>query len=265
MRIARAQVGGASRYGEIEAGLFHPLDGDVLARRGSRSGEPHRCDELRLASPTAPSKILITMGGFLTPGAPPPPDLTPWLLPKLASVVSGDHGVIAVPSHLKERIWIEAELAIVIGREVRSASEDEAAAAILGFTCFNDVSAPEFLFADVRSPKLSPTSDIFRAKSIDTFASMGPWIETELTEDDVRLGLEISTRINGETRAMGNTRNQKFKVNDWVRAASAYVTLFPGDVIALGTPQPCEAQPGDAVEIEIERIGVLHNRVVAAP
>jgi 2-keto-4-pentenoate hydratase/2-oxohepta-3-ene-1,7-dioic acid hydratase in catechol pathway len=263
MRIGRARIAGELRAGEIEDGRFHPLSGDVLAGSATRTGESVPLEDVRLESPIEPNRILITMGGFMPPdGSPLPPGAVPWLLPKLASATSGDHGTIVVPGYLTKPVWIEAELAIVIGRELRSASEQEALDGILGFTCFNDVSAAEFLFDDIRAPKLKPTSDIFRAKSIDTFSSMGPWIDTGLSASTVEAGLEIATRINGELRGGGNTRNQKFAMAAFVQAASAVTTLTPGDVIALGTPKPCEAQAGDAVEIEIEELGVLHNRLV---
>jgi 2-keto-4-pentenoate hydratase/2-oxohepta-3-ene-1,7-dioic acid hydratase in catechol pathway len=204
------------------------------------------------------------MGGFLPRDGPPlPAGATPWLLPKLAATVSGDGGEIVVPSFLEGPLWIEAELAIVIGKQVRAASEQEAREAIFGFTVFDDVSAPEFLFEHVDSPKLTATSDVFRAKSIDGFASMGPWIRTDLTPEHVAEGLRIATRVNGVERASGSTRDHKFPVTTWVTHASRYRRLEPGDVIALGTPQPCVAAPGDEVELEIEGIGVLRSLVVA--
>jgi 2-keto-4-pentenoate hydratase/2-oxohepta-3-ene-1,7-dioic acid hydratase in catechol pathway len=265
MRVGRARIHGRICAGELEDDRFHPLSGDVLGGTAERVGDPLPLEDIRLESPIEPHRILITMGGFMPPdGSPLPPGAVPWLLPKLASTTSGDHGVVEVPGYLTRPVWIEAELAIVIGRELRAGSEQEAAAAIFGYTCFDDVSAAEFLFDDIRAPKLKPTSDSFRAKSIDTFSSLGPWIDTSLTPAEIEAGLEITTRVNGERRGGGNTRNQKFSMAAFVQAASRVTTLVPGDVIALGTPQPCEASPGDEVEIEIEGLGVLHNRLVAA-
>jgi 2-keto-4-pentenoate hydratase/2-oxohepta-3-ene-1,7-dioic acid hydratase in catechol pathway len=263
VRVGRARIAGVLRSGELEDGLFHPTSGDVFDGSATRTGEAVPLEDLRLESPIEPNRILITMGGFMpADGSPLPPGAVPWLLPKLASSTSGDHGTIVVPEYLTKPVWIEAELAIVIGRRLRSASEQEALAGILGFTCFNDVSAAEFLFDDIRAPKLKPTSDIFRAKSIDTFSSMGPWIDSDLGPAAIEAGLAIMTRINGELRGGGNTRNQKFSMAAFVQAASAVTTLVPGDVIALGTPKPCEAAAGDAVEVEIEGLGVLHNQLV---
>jgi 2-keto-4-pentenoate hydratase/2-oxohepta-3-ene-1,7-dioic acid hydratase in catechol pathway len=265
MRIGRARIAGDLRSGEIENGMFHPVAGDVLAGTATRSGEPVELGRVRLESPIEPNRILITMGGFMpADGSPLPPGAAPWFFPKLAATTLGDHGEVIVPGYLTKKVWVEAELAIVIGRELRAATEDEAVDAIFGFTCFNDVSAPEYLFEDIRVPKLKPAFDIYRAKSIDTFSSMGPWIDTELSPSAIRDGLEITTRINGQVCGGGNTRNHKFSMAAWVQAASATATLYPGDVIALGTPRACEAEAGDAVEIEIEGLGVLHNQLVAS-
>jgi 2-keto-4-pentenoate hydratase/2-oxohepta-3-ene-1,7-dioic acid hydratase in catechol pathway len=261
LRIARADAGGRTSYGEIEDDAFHPVAGDVFAGDRQRTGEAFPLDAVRLLSPVEPRRTLITMGGFRRERVPRGD--VPWLLPKLVSP-SGDGGVIVVPPSLRDHIvWAEVELAIVIGRAVRSASPEEARAAIFGFTIFNDVSAPEFLFADPRAPALRPAPDSYRAKSIDTFASLGPWIDTALTPDDVDAGLALTARVNDAVVGEGNTRNHTFPVHHWIVAASELTTLEPGDVIALGTPQPVEVVPGDAVELEIERIGVLHNTVVA--
>jgi 2-keto-4-pentenoate hydratase/2-oxohepta-3-ene-1,7-dioic acid hydratase in catechol pathway len=265
MRIGRADLGGRVQYGEIEGDTFHALSGDPFAGV-SRSGASAPLGELRLLSPVEPRRVLITMAGFKPADCTPlPPGSVPWLLPKLAAPISGDHGVITVPSSLEGSIiWAEVELALVIGRTVRSASAAEARDAIFGYTCFNDVSAPQFLFDDPRAPKLRAAPDSYRAKSVDTFASVGPWIETSITPEDVAAGLDLIARVNGEVVVHGSTRNHKFPMTDWVVAASELTTLEPGDLIALGTPKPAEVVPGDAIELEIERIGVLRNTVVAA-
>jgi 2-keto-4-pentenoate hydratase/2-oxohepta-3-ene-1,7-dioic acid hydratase in catechol pathway len=151
---------------------------------------------------------------------------------------------------------VEGELALVIGREVYAATRAEAAAAILGYTCFNDVTAMEQLAQGEWS----------MSKSWDTFASMGPRVTTALGEDRIKAGLAIITRVNGAEVQRGDTRYYKFLPADIVQYLSTYVTLLPGDIISLGTPPPAApVQPGDAVEIEVEQVGVLRNVVVAAP
>jgi 2-keto-4-pentenoate hydratase/2-oxohepta-3-ene-1,7-dioic acid hydratase in catechol pathway len=250
--VGRALVDGRSVAGRIADGQFQPCSGTVFAL-GDPTGARIPLDEVKLLSPTDPRKVLIQMGGFMpADGSPLPPGAVPWLLPKLTSSVSGQDGEVVVPSGIS-KTWAEVEVAIVIGRRVRSADETEAAGAILGYTCFNDVSAPEFLAAH----------DYWRTKSIETFASMGPWICTDLTQDDLDAGLNIVVRVNGKTQGEGNTKKLKYPMAQMVSFASRYTTLEPGDVISVGTPKPCEVQPGDLVELEVERIGTLRNRIVA--
>jgi len=205
----------------------------------------------------APRSIWVVLGGFVLPDDPVVPAGTlPRLVPKAVRAVSGDGGEIACPAAPAGVVCVEGELALVIGREVHAASRAEAAAAILGYTCFNDVTAMEQLARGEWS----------MAKSWDTFASMGPQVTTVLGEDQIKAGLAITTRVNGAEVQRGDTRYFKFLPADIVHYLSTYVTLFPGDVISLGTPPPAApVQPGDAVEIEVEQVGVLHNVVVAAP
>jgi 2-keto-4-pentenoate hydratase/2-oxohepta-3-ene-1,7-dioic acid hydratase in catechol pathway len=198
-------------------------------------------------------RVWVVLGGFRAPDdAPPGAGVVPRLIAKATRSVSGDGGSIACPAGLGE-VMAEGELALVIGREIHRPTVEAAAAAILGFTCFNDVTAGELLAA--REFSLS--------KSIDTFASMGPWVRTDLPDEDVSAGLAIITRVNGVVRQEGNTGLYKFPPAEVVRYLAAHLTLLPGDVISLGTPPPAPPiAPGDEVEIEVEGIGVLHNTVV---
>lgn len=193
-------------------------------------------------------------------GSPLPEGTVPTLMPKITSTVSGPSGEIAYPSWATGPIVAEGELALVIGKRVHNASPDEANDAILGYSCFNDVTAQEFFI-----PSSIPTRDFFRAKSIETFASLGPWIRTDVTLADIDAGMEITTRVNGEQRQSGNTKTYRFPPNVVISSMSTYLTFLPGDVISLGTPPPAaEIVAGDVVEIEVDRIGVLTNYVVDA-
>jgi 2-keto-4-pentenoate hydratase/2-oxohepta-3-ene-1,7-dioic acid hydratase in catechol pathway len=183
------------------------------------------------------------------------PGETPFVNPKVTSEVTGDGAEIRVPPFLTLDIWVEPELAVVLGGDVYRASRETAASAILGYTVFNDVTAREFL---------QPNKDYFRAKCNETFASMGPRIETAITEDDVAAGLAVECRVNGESRVRATTSALRFRPSEVISAVSMHTRLQRGDVIALGCPPPPpRARPGDEVELEIERIGVLHNTVVA--
>jgi len=201
-----------------------------------------------------PGRVWVVLGGFVPPDDPVvPPGTLPRLVPKAVRSISGDGGEIICPAGPAGPVCVEGELALVIGREVHAPSRAEAVAAIDGYTCFNDVTAMEQLARGEWS----------MAKSWDSFASMGPRV-TGLDEDAITAGLAIVTRVNGAEVQRGDTRYFKFSPPDIVQYLSSYVTLLPGDVISLGTPPPAApVQPGDAVEIEVEQIGVLHNVVIA--
>lgn len=260
MRIVRFSRGAQVSYGEWEGERVLPLDGDPFSG-ASRSGESFEIDEVELLPPVAPPHVLVTMGGYLPDGVDSV-DEEPWLIPKLTPQIGGADAVVAVPADI-QHLWVEVELAIVIGRTVRSASPEEAREAIFGFTCMNDVTAADFQFEDVAARRPSKVFDMFRSKSVDSFAALGPCIRTDLTEDDVAAGLRLTAHVNGELAGEGNTRRQKFPVSRWVSFASAYTTLQPGDVISLGTPCPCEGAPGDVAELTVEGIGSLRCRIVA--
>jgi 2-keto-4-pentenoate hydratase/2-oxohepta-3-ene-1,7-dioic acid hydratase in catechol pathway len=250
--IGRAMVDGRSRYGEIADDRFRVLSGKHFGRLRP-TGQSIPLSDMHLLSPAEPRKILIQMGGFMPKdGSALPPGSVPWLLPKLATSVNGQDGKVVIPAGI-EKTWAEVEVAIVIGRRIQFAGQEEAANAIFGYTCSNEVSAPQFLAAH----------DYWRAKSIEGFACLGPWIRTDLTQHDFDAGLRIQVRVNGEVRGEGTTATLKYKMARMVSFASHTSALEPGDVISLGTPAPCEVVAGDIVECEVEGIGTLRNSFVA--
>ena len=199
-------------------------------------------------------RIWVVLGGFLpTPDAVLPPGTVPRLVPKMVLDASGDGGVVVSPADLAGGIAVEGELAVVIGSEVHRPSAAEAAGAILGYTCFNDATAMGLL----------AEGEWALSKSMDSFASIGPEVRTDLDDVAVMAGLAIVTRVNGEERQRGDTALYKFAPSDVVRYLAMHVTLRPGDVISLGTPPPpAPVLAGDTVEIEVEGVGILHNTVV---
>lgn len=260
MQVARAAVDGLVRYGDVAEGVFKELSSDVFGTP-TPTGAEWQLADVCLLSPVDPRRILLVMGGYVpNDGDHVPPGDVPWFFSKDVSNVSGEGGIVIAPDDV-DHFWIEPELAIVIGRQIHRASSAEAQAAIFGYTCFNDISAPQFMYDDVATRSRAARLDIFRVKCQDTSASMGPWISTDLTEDDVIAGLQITCRVNGAELGEGNTRRQKFTPSEWVRFAASITTLNPGDVLTLGTPAPCDAHPGDEFEIEIERIGKLAGRI----
>jgi 2-keto-4-pentenoate hydratase/2-oxohepta-3-ene-1,7-dioic acid hydratase in catechol pathway len=259
VRVVRFACGTDVSYGEWAGELVFVLDGDPFAG-ARRTGASFGIGEVELLAPVAPPHVLVTMGGYLPDGVDRV-DEEPWLIPKLTRQIGGADAVVTVPGDI-QHLWAEVELAIVIGRTVRSASLEEAREAIFGFTCMNDVTAADFQFEDVVTRRPSKVFDMFRSKSVDSFAALGPCIRTDLTEDDVAAGLELTTHVNSELVGEGNTSRHKFSASRWVSFASAYATLQPGDVISCGTPCPCEVSAGDVVELAVEGIGSLRCSIV---
>lgn len=159
-----------------------------------------------------------------------------------------------------EQVDYEAELAVVIGREARDVSVDDAFDYVYGYTCCNDVSARDAQFAD---------GQWVRGKSFDTFCPLGPWIVTADEIPDPH-DLGIRCRVDGRTLQDSSTAEMIFGVADIVSYLSRVMTLQPGDVIATGTPfgvgfarkPPIFLQDGNVVEVDIDGIGTLSNPVV---
>jgi 2-keto-4-pentenoate hydratase/2-oxohepta-3-ene-1,7-dioic acid hydratase in catechol pathway len=160
-----------------------------------------------------------------------------------------------------QKVDWEAELAVVIGRRAKGVTKDRAYDYVLGYACFNDVSARDFQFADGQWQ---------RGKSCDTHGPFGPYI---LTADEVKdpHALRIALRVNGETMQDSTTGQMIFGVPELVEWISENITLEPGDVIATGTPPgvgfarkpSVYLKAGDLAEVEIEGLGVLRNPVTA--
>jgi 2-keto-4-pentenoate hydratase/2-oxohepta-3-ene-1,7-dioic acid hydratase in catechol pathway len=182
----------------------------------------------------------------------------PLLFAMYANAIIGPEDSIIIPS-MSQMIDYEAELAVVIGRRARHVSVENAIDYVAGYTIVNDVSARDLQRSD---------GQWLRAKSMETFAPMGPYLVTKekLGSGD---GLSIQLRLNGKTMQNSNTRNLLFKVPELISHISKALTLEVGDVISTGTPggvgharnPQVFMRPGDVVEVEVEGIGVLRNSV----
>jgi len=231
---------------------------DGVARGGSYSqengiisgGEVLSLEDVTLLPPSQPSKIVCVGLNYVKHAQElkmPLPD-EPILFLKPPSAILAPGGQIVYPSSSIQMDY-EGELAFVIGKRCRNVSADEAEKYILGYTCFNDVTARDLQRKD---------GQWTRAKSFDTFAPFGPWIG-KIDPSDA----DIKTRVNGKLVQDSNTSDLIFSVPRLVQFISAVMTLEPGDVIATGTPPGVgQLQKGDLVEVEIEGIGVLKNSVV---
>ena len=163
------------------------------------------------------------------------------------------HGqpIVLPPSSVSTVVHHEAELAVVIGRRLRRASEAECAKAIAGVTCLNDVTCRDIQKAE---------GQWTRAKGFDTFCPVGPWVSVGLDWSDVA----VICRVNGEVRQNGRSKDQIFPLPRLLAFIAAGMTLEPGDVVSTGTPAgvgPLKA--GDVCEIEVGGVGVLRNEVRA--
>ncbi len=166
------------------------------------------------------------------------------------AVIGPDEAIVLPPQ--AQHVEQEAELAVVIGKAGRWIEPADAKNHILGYTIANDVTDRVFQREDLLWT---------RGKGFDTFAPIGPWIETEFNTADAI----ISCRINGDLRQMASTRDMVFLVDQLIAFASSFMTLLPGDVLLTGTPEGVsKLEAGDIVEIDIEGIGKLTNPVIQA-
>jgi 2-keto-4-pentenoate hydratase/2-oxohepta-3-ene-1,7-dioic acid hydratase in catechol pathway len=183
----------------------------------------------------------------------------PLIFAKFPSSLVGPDAAIEWPDGLTEQVDWEVELAVVIGRRIRRATETDALDAIFGYTAANDVSARDLQFAD---------GQWVRAKSIDGFCPVGPVIVTPDEFGDPQ-DKRLAARVNGQTMQDSTTAEMIFGVAEIVSFLSRACTLVPGDLILTGTPwgvggfrdPPVFLKPGDTVEIEVEGVGVLANEV----
>ena len=183
----------------------------------------------------------------------------PALFTKNPFAIIGPDAAIRYPAPISEQLDYEVELAVVIGKQGRDIAERDALDHVFGYTIANDVS--------VRNVQRTwHGGQWFKGKNFDTHLPLGPWIVTKDEIPDPQT-LRLTTRVNGVTKQDSNTKHMVFEVARIIAELSAGLTLHPGDVIITGTPAgvgmhrtpPEWLKPGDVVELEIERIGVLRN------
>lgn len=282
-RIAAFRADGAASWGVVEGDRLFPVGGtagapasvaelldtsDPFVWLRSRSGASLRLNEARLLAPLRPRQDVIALGlnyrehldesTASTQQFTPPRQ--PILFSKAASSVVGPEADICFDRAVTSEVDWEVELAVIIGRAGRDIERSDALKHVFGYTVANDVSARDLQFLDGKQ--------WYRGKSLDTFCPLGPWIVTVDELGDAN-GLQISLRVNGKTKQSSSTDDLIFGVADIVASTSAGRTLRPGDVILTGTPPgvgftrvpPEYLRDGDIVEAEVERIGVLRNRV----
>ena len=217
-------------------------------------------DGFRLLAPIARPPAIYALGRNYPAharesGKVPPKE--PIIFGKSPTAVIGPEEPVVYKSWLT-RVDPEAEFAVILRKGGTNVPEDAAMDLVAGYTCLNDVTARDMQFGD-----LAAAHPWLRSKGMDTFCPMGPWIvlPDEIAEP---IELDVEMRVNGEVRQKDNTRSMTFNVRQLIAFISRHITLYPGDVITTGTPEGMKpVVPGDVMEVEVERIGVLRNRVVA--
>ncbi|MFE2374693.1 fumarylacetoacetate hydrolase family protein [Streptomyces sp. NPDC059398] len=278
MKIARVRHEGRVLAARVDDGTVYPVvpeearhmadavrdliaDGTARERLGADvPGVP--LAEVELLSPLAAPQKIVCIGlnyadhiretGLRTPEVP-------LAFVKTAHTLTGPTAPLHVARGTTEQLDWEAELAVVIGRTARNVTAGEAADHVFGYTVANDVSARDAQFSD---------GQWFRGKNFDGFCPLGPWIVTADEVPDPH-ALAIGARVNGETVQDSSTKEMIFGVGETLAYLSRYMTLYPGDVIATGTPHGVGMgrdpqlwlHDGDVVETEVEGIGLLRNQV----
>lgn len=278
MRFVRYSAGGDVQYGVQNDDGIVPLTGTSLAPltfeklanesyldriRNWVRHQPATVgpDSVQLLSPVqSPGKIVCVGLNYHDHAEEQNEEVPdkPLLFAKAPTTVTNPDDPIIHPRGIEE-VDYEVELAIVIGREAKNVSKDDARDYIAGYTIANDVSARDAQFED---------GQFFRGKSYDTFSPLGPALIADGFEPNAA---DVALRVNGETKQESTTEEFIFNVDEVVEYISHAMTLEPGDVISTGTPggvgifrdPPDLLEPGDEVVAEIEGIGELKNHVVA--
>ena len=257
MKWCRFQAGDKVVYGIVEGDNVVEVEGSPFDSY-SRTSRTHSLGSVKLRVPVIPPT-------FYAAGINYPEHVT-WAanavgtqpnLPKKADVgyravnaLIANEEPIVVPKDASEDVQYEGELVAVIGKKCKNVSEGEALDYVLGFTIGNDVSERTWQRGD---------RTLWRAKNTDTFKPMGPWIVTGLDPDDLHCTITLSGRVVCEY----DISAALFGVRTFISEMSRYLTLYPGDVLWMGTEGATEnMKGGDVIEIEVSDIGVLRNPVV---
>ena len=222
----------------------------------------HKVEEIELLAPISnPPKIICLAFNYYDHARDPglTPSDEPVIFMKPRTTLNSPFNDIICPSFVK-RLDYEAEIAVIIGEDTKKVSENQALEPVFGYMILHDVSSRDIQFKD---------KQYTRAKSIDTFAPCGPWITTKEEVGDPQ-NLKIVTKVNGETRQNSSSINMVLPIKRIISSLSMVMTIEAGDIISTGTPagvamsmkEPKYLKDGDIVEITIEKLGMIRNRIV---
>lgn len=222
----------------------------------------HKVEDIELLAPISnPPKIICLAFNYYDHArdAGLTPSDEPVIFMKPRTTLNSPFNDIICPSFVK-RLDYEAEIAVIIGEDTKKVSENQALETVFGYMILHDVSSRDIQFKD---------KQYTRAKSIDTFAPCGPWITTKEEVGDPQ-NLKIVTKVNGETRQNSSSINMVLPIRRIISSLSMVMTIEAGDIISTGTPagvamsmkEPKYLKDGDIVEITIEKLGMIRNRIV---
>jgi 2-keto-4-pentenoate hydratase/2-oxohepta-3-ene-1,7-dioic acid hydratase in catechol pathway len=255
-RYVRYDDGGTVSYGIEDGESIHQLDAAPW-EGGKQTGRRVDASDVTLLAPAEPSKVIAVGYNYISHREemsheePRPIPEHPPLFLKLPTSITGPGTDVVYPKDAND-LHFEGELVVVIGKTASKVPPDDAGDYIFGVTAGNDISERSWQANDLQW---------LRAKASDTFGPLGPAVVTGLDYLDLR----VQTRLNGETMQDQSSIDHIHDIHAILSFVSQYVTLYPGDIIYTGTPGSTAAmKPGDVVEVEVEGVGVLRNRIVAA-
>lgn len=249
MKYIRFVKDGVSQHGLLEGDIIHLVNGESFDMPITTNSKINLKD-VKIAAPVNPTKIVAVGLNYIDHAKELNLILpeVPLIFLKPPSSIIGPHQIIYYPPQTK-RLDYEAEMAIVIKKKARNILYKEADDYIFGYTCLNDVTARDLQKKD---------GQWTRSKSFDTFCPIGPYIETDIDASS----LKIELLLNKKVKQSSNTSQMIFNCRKLVEFISGIMTLEPGDVIATGTPAGVgPLNVGDEVEVRIERLGSLINKV----
>ena len=262
-KYVRFEHAGRISYGIWEQDKVKALEGDIFDAPGP-TGREYAVSEIKLMVPCVPSKVLAvglnyashrvhvesSEGVFVNVAGRPVPSHYPVVFAKFPTSLIPHGQDIVLPADATN-VHFEGELVLVVGKRAKRVPVEQASSYVFGVTIGNDLVDREWLLQDLQW---------FRAKGSDDFGPIGPAIATGLDYGH----LKLETRVNGEARQSSSTGELVFSPDQILSYCSQYVTLLPGDVIFTGTPGKTQRiNRGDTIEVEIEGIGTLRNRVAA--
>jgi 2-keto-4-pentenoate hydratase/2-oxohepta-3-ene-1,7-dioic acid hydratase in catechol pathway len=258
MRWIKFSAAGRTAYGILEGDEIVEVTGDPFGGY-ERTARLHALAGVKIEVPLIPRTFYCAGLNYTAhikehaektggkPNIPDKPDIGYRAVNAL--VAHGDP--VVIPRDATEKVQYEGELVAVIGTRAKYLSERDALSCVLGYTIGNDVSERTWQSTD---------RTLWRGKNTDTFKPMGPWIETAVDLDQ----LETIVRVNGAVTTRFRTNDMLFGIATYIAAMTRYLTLYPGDVIWMGTDGTSpNLKAGDVVEVEITGIGTLRNPFVA--